>query len=777
MIDINSLFTYACDDVRFQRKGKPEVWTTVGKVNGAMFRSYPLFEFVPGEHGDKEPKRFGDFVIDIDTGEQAVKDAIRIVDHFSSVYGIDSEQWKIFLSGKKGVHLELPAPILGTENGSKFLTLGYKRLAKDIEGELQSKLDTSMYNIGTGKPYRQPNVMRETGTCKRQVTYDDLYEIIDEETYRFACSEPGPTWEPANTERNILLSDKVAAYLTDAEKEQDAIRNAPRLTDEEIDQLAIHRPPCISILANLTFSEHVKASFNDVAMQLTAYAVTVGATEQEFLDGCHKFIANYYSSSLTTLQKRLDNCRARYRTMAAHGNKFSCGGVLSLRVPGFDCATCKAKPNGPGLSVEVVTDNDLTSFSLSTKIPDHILNPGGLISLAMEALPLAGAPDIPQFALPSILTVIANAIAGKLAFERVWPNVFNIKVGSTSLGKSDTDKIIKGAMEDYTPESFYGPTGFASGPALLRALNDNPRTMLILDECTNLFKRYQTADPLSDGIRDTLLEVFSASGGKINRVYSDRQKSIKIDRPCVSLTGNATPVIIDAIRNEDFATGTMQRFDFWCYDGPATERVSAEIDCAKLNSFCEGVAKIYTSVPPVEGNMAHSMGIPYCVKATPEAREIIQEWSRTIIADANSKDNEGEKGIVSRQYHLALKYALIHMAATRPVESLYEPMRAVDIEYGKAVAWMLADWKMNVLMERVIQGDFHRMCTVFKQAILSAIRNGRRPTFAVMAHRKPELKNWKMKDSKEVIDVLVKRGEIVLDESKRNTAYYIVKGQ
>jgi hypothetical protein len=775
MIDINSLFTYACDDVRFQRKGRPEVWTTVGQVNGTMFRSYPLFEFVPGERGGQEPKRYGDFVIDIDTGEQAVKDAIRIVDHFSTVYGIDQEQWKIFLSGKKGVHLELPMTILGTEKGSQFLTLGYKRLAKDIEGELKVKLDTSMYNVGTGKPYRQPNVMRETGTCKRQITYDDLYEITDEETYKLACSEPGKTWEPDNTERNILLADKVVAYLADAEKDQESIRNAPQLTSDEIDQLALSRPACISVLANLTEAKS-KANYNEVAMQLTAYAVTVGATEQEFMDGCAPFINNYYTSSLTTIKARHENCRARYRTMAAHGHKFSCGGILSLGVPGFDCAKCESKPAGPAVSVEVITDNDLTAFSLATKIPDHILNPGGLISLAMEALPVAGAPDIPQFALPSVLTVIANAIAGKLAFERVWPNVFNIKVGSTSLGKSDTDKIIKQAMEDYAPEQFYGPTGFASGPALLRALNDNPRTMLVLDECTNLFKRYQQADPLSDGIRDTLLEVFSSSGGKINRVYSDKQKSIKIDRPCVSLTGNATPVIIDAIKNEDFATGTMQRFDFWCYDGPATERVSAEIDCAKLNSFCEGVAKIYASVPP-GGNLAGANGIPHCVQADEKAREIIQEWSRSIIAEANGKDNEGEKGIVSRQYHLALKYALIHMAATRPVESLYEPMRAVDIEYGKAVAWMLADWKMNVLMERVIQGEFHRMCTVFKQAVLSAIRNGKRPTFAVMAHRKPELKNWKMKDSKEVIDVLVKRGEIVLDESKRNTAYYIVKGK
>ena len=38
------------------------------------------------------------------------------------------------------------------------------------------------------------------------------------------------------------------------------------------------------------------------------------------------------------------------------------------------------------------------------------------------------------------------------------------------------------------------------------------------------------------------------------------------------MTGNATPVIFDSIRQEDFETGMMQRFDFFCYDGLILER-------------------------------------------------------------------------------------------------------------------------------------------------------------------------------------------------------------
>jgi len=776
MIDLAKLYTYACDDVRLKRKDRPEAWITADKINGQMYRSYPLFEFIPGTQGESEPLRYGDFVIDIDTGDLACAAAIKIIEWFDTVYGVSPDQWRTYLSGKKGLHLELPDEILGTEYGHRLLPLGYKRLAKDIEGELNIKLDTSMYNRGGGKPYRQPNVMRDTGTCKRQIVYSDLYEITDEDEYRAACSEPGDTWEPAITERNTALADKLAAYLNETEKQQEIISRAPDLSDDDIDRLAIERPPCVHVMANLTVPTN-GATFNDIAIQLTAYAITTQITEADFLVCARTFIEGYPSTSLNTLEKRYENCRARYRTMAANGNRHSCGGVLSLRLSGFECKECRAQSlSKPATTIAVMDGEDLKARSVTLNIPEAVLNPGGLISLAMEALPMAGAPDIPQFSLPVVLSVLANSIAGKLIHGRVWPNVYNIKVGPTSLGKTDTDRILRGAIDETVPGNFYGPTGFASGPALMRALVAEPKTIIVIDEATAMFRRYMRADPVSDGIRDALLEIFSASGGKIRKVYSDSKRSIDIDYPCVSLTGNATTTIFEAIQQEDFTTGTIQRFDFWCYDGPSLKRPAVSLDCSKLTQFAEAIAKIYTSSPPDQGNLAAHLKVPYCVPADHEASEAIDEWSDICTAQTNQQTSEGERGIVSRQYYLAIKYALIHMAASRPVEALYQSMRIEDIEYGKAVAKMLAGWKLETLFNRVSQGDFHKSCELFKDAIIAAMQTGKRPTFKVMANRRPALKNWKMKDSLEVITVLTKRGEVVLDESKKPTAYYLAKG-
>jgi hypothetical protein len=75
-------------------------------------------------------------------------------------------------------------------------------------------------------------------------------------------------------------------------------------------------------------------------MQLTAYAISAGKSEAEFLVGCKPFIEGYPSSSLDTIEKRYGNCRDRYRNMAANGYSHSCGGILALGVNGFKCKTC-----------------------------------------------------------------------------------------------------------------------------------------------------------------------------------------------------------------------------------------------------------------------------------------------------------------------------------------------------------------------------------------------------------------------------------------------------
>lgn len=465
-----TLYTFYMNDVQMPRKDRPEVWSAVSEEGKPefMYRGYPLFDKIPD--GTTEPRRYGDFIIDIDTKEIACGSAIRIIEWFEKVFGVEPDQWRVYLSGKKGVHLELPSAICGLQNGHVLLPLGFKRLAKEIEGELQLSLDTSAYSMGCGRPFRQPNVMRDTGTCKRQIPYVDLFEIETDEEYRNACKKPGPLWQPDNLATNPSLAQKIQEYIAAAEEHYEAIKVAPKLDPDDIDRLHNILPPCINVLANMTATAPKGATFNDVAMQITAYAVTAGIPEERLIQGARVFIENYPSTSLNTIQKRYDNVRARYRTMAANGNHHSCGGILALRVPGFDCKECQAMPKS----------YILQSAEWEPSIKEWpILDPFALRGLAGEFVALASEnSEADPAALLITFLVRFGVEVGSGPILLVGDSKHYARGGAVIVG--DSSKARKGTSAKPVDRLFgpvegsarFSPGPFSSGEGIIYAVRD-----------------------------------------------------------------------------------------------------------------------------------------------------------------------------------------------------------------------------------------------------------------------------------------------------------------
>lgn len=423
-------------------------------------------------------------------------------------------------------------------------------------------------------------------------------------------------------------------------------------------------------------------------------------------------------------------------------------------------------------TIEVLTRDDCISEDSSLQIPSGIIA-DGLIAQGIEALD----GDIMQYSLPLVLTVISRAIAGKISINGTHPNVFNVKVGGTSTGKTATDKKFLRCLDI---ENFISLNDIASGAGLWRAISDNPQGMGFFDEVTSLFQRNNNkggVDMVAESKSNALLDVFSRSGETFKKGFGDSKNSIEIHNPCFSLIGNATPTIFEAIQLKDFDTGLMQRFDFWVYDGPIKQKplLIGSDYFAKTKAFIHELRKRVNFMPP-----ERSLGdlIRGCVdlKATPKALLYIKEYSSYITEEANKADSDGLIGFISRRFDLCLKYALIHHASVNKAKDLLSKITDIDIQYGIAVAEMLGGWKTNVLYDKVVSGDFHRDCEIFKAAIKANVRAGKdKPTFGLLASRRSQLKNWTPKYSESVITVLKKRGEIITKEGRKNTQYFLPK--
>jgi hypothetical protein len=304
--------------------------------------------------------------------------------------------------------------------------------------------------------------------------------------------------------------------------------------------------------------------------------------------------------------------------------------------------------------------------------------------------------------------------------------------------------------------------------------------MGFFDEVTSLFQRNNNhggVDIVAESKSSALLDVFSRSGESFKKGFGDAKNSLDIHNPCFSLLGNATPTIFEAIQLKDFDTGLMQRFDFWQYDGkikPKPLLIGSKY-FEKTKKFVDELRKRVQFMAP-ESTLAALIRGCVELETTPQALLYIQEYSEYVTTEANKAQSDGLVGFMSRRFDLCLKYALIHHAATNKACDLLSKVTADDIQYGILIAEMLGGWKTHVLYDKVVSGDFHKDCEIFKAAIKAAIKSGKdKPTFKLLATRRAQLKNWMPKYSECVIGILKKRGEIITKEGRRNTQYYLPK--
>ena len=432
-------------------------------------------------------------------------------------------------------------------------------------------------------------------------------------------------------------------------------------------------------------------------------------------------------------------------------------------------------------SYKKLTADDIKLETKTTQIPTSLYNEG-LLKLGMEAVKELSAIGIVQYNFPSILSLISSVLAGKIQHRNIHPSCFFIRVGGTSTGKTDTDKALKNLTIPYfnttianknghkeTINTLYGPTGFASGPALFKTVQKKPRCLITIDEITDMFSG--GGDPVSSGKRSVILELSTAAGQQIEKSYADSNKNIIINNSCINLIGNATPLIFDSFCLDDLLSGLIQRLDFFCYDGPIPYRDSYPNPDSKIGKqFVDKLVSI-TQVEKPTGQYDLLTDSAIDIGISEEAQKKSNEYSRQIVDECNAEDNEGIKGIISRKYNASIKFALIHAGATREPNDIFRSLDCSNIRYGEKLANLLSAWKINVLTNNIHAGEFDNYVNLFVIAAKSSIKAGKKPTAKMIVNRQPRLKNLKPRDFDDVIKICCARKFIQIREDRGRTLY------
>lgn len=300
----------------------------------------PAFRTILGKTGDLYS---GPFYADFDGDLDEVCHKVR--EFLDSLEGadVDLESVRIFATGGRGFHIEVPAAVFGGGDHIELPKI-YRALAL---GMYVDTLDTRVYSSGRGRMWRVPHVQRSNGLYKVPLTVAEARSLTPER-YADLCSAPR-AWPELRTP---VLAPKLAAMFRAArDKVQTEAKRPKTFSAAEVEirrRFGGSAPPSVQALLQGEFLPD--AGWNQVAIQLALLAHVLGWSEARLVFEARGLIERHESDG-----QRYSSPKGRERELVqkfhyCEGNpdySFSVGGLCSILPPGakLDLQGLEADPD------------------------------------------------------------------------------------------------------------------------------------------------------------------------------------------------------------------------------------------------------------------------------------------------------------------------------------------------------------------------------------------------------------------------------------------------
>lgn len=374
-----------------QKVGGNETWSPVpaAQLAGYIQKHEPMFvtvlavnklvEDLLPEERDKLSYE-GPFYVDWDGSSIAtvLPKVHAFMDKLETDYklNLDSARW--YITGSKGFHCEIPAQCFlekQPKGGTPNLPYIYKEMVFEMYVDT---IDLKVYSQARGRQWRQPNVRRENGNYKVQVTAAEL-RAMTEESYFALCKSPRELFATAEPELTTDLS------VTFARAQQKVTGLMKARKSRKRDPLAKDRAACTSIkmmMSNIGVKDGV--GFHPLALQISIAATTAGQTEEEMLADCAILIDSHQGDGIryNTPGKRREELIRMYRYMQDNGMyDFSIGAIKALlthKAPDLDGIPA----NEDDIKELVEEAADIAPKDATDKTPDEYHDVAGGVELS-----------------------------------------------------------------------------------------------------------------------------------------------------------------------------------------------------------------------------------------------------------------------------------------------------------------------------------------------------------------------------------------------------------
>ena len=348
----------------------------------------------------------------------------------------------------------------------------------------------------------------------------------------------------------------------------------------------------------------------------------------------------------------------------------------------------------------------------------EIMPARGLIRDVAEYITRTSIWPQPELAVANALTFI-GAIAGR-KFRTQYggmSNIYTIGLLDSGGGKDHSRKEINKLAVLASCGEYIGGENFASGQALIKAMERNPAQLFQIDEIGK-FIASATSGKASDHKADIitrLMVLYSAAGGVYQGTeYADQKTNPRtvIFNPCACLYGTATPSSFwGGLTSGESIDGFLSRL---LIIEPQHYRQNKQRPDLRAPEpwLIEQIRAIAEYQPPGSGDL--SAGDPLTVTMDDEIADDIDRLDASLTERMKSS---AERSIYSRVVEQALKLAMIHAVS---INHHRPHIGAESWVWGRELALWSANQVANFAKNIIADNDFEAAC----KQVMAAVKAG-----------------------------------------------------
>jgi hypothetical protein len=320
--------------------------------------------------------------------------------------------------------------------------------------------------------------------------------------------------------------------------------------------------------------------------------------------------------------------------------------------------------------------------------------PPGLVGRLAEYITESAPRPVKEVGIVAALSMSAGIMGRQFNVSGTGLNLYCILLAKTGTGKeggaSGIERLLHQVRQKVpSVEVFLGPGTFASGQAIIRALDEKPSFFSVLGEFGLTLQ--MMSDPRAGShlvvMRRVLLDLYGKSGQTsvlYSTAYSDKEKNTKmLTAPAMTMFGESTPDSFYAgLSESQIADGLIPRFLIMEYHGNRTARnemAFASPDDGLVDELCE---RVVTALQMMSNNVFVD------VQIGPDAAALYDKFDAECDAHINTGGDEATRQMWNRAHLKALKVGGVLAAMDRP--------------HSPVISGEEAQWAIDVVMSDLI---------------------------------------------------------------------------